>query len=569
MEKRDFLKELNELVLVEDILSVNLKINELKSAFQDFIIEEERKQQVAELEAQETGEETQVNNDLQELKTAFYEIYNTYKEKKTALITAQKLEQEANLRIKKNLIERLRKLISEEENIGLAVSTYKEIHEAWKNVGDISRELRQDIQNEYSKLLESFFFNLKIYRELKEHDLKRNSQLKKEIIAKLQLLLENENVKEIESSIKQLQNEFEEIGPVLQNEWDIIKEEYWKNVKLIYAKINDFYELKRNELTQNIEKKTLLLEEVKRFILEIPNEIQHKEWEEKTQILLEFQNLWKAIGFGTKKENEDLWQQFREQCDIFFSKKKEFFDKIKEENNKIADKKRAIIDKVVAIKDSTEWKKTSDAIIKFQQDWKTIGHAGQKLEQQLWKEFRSACDSFFNHKQKHFEEADKQNEVNLRMKLDVIAQIEAYVPSEDKKQVLSDLRDFSSTFLAIGKVPFKEKDVVFEAYKNAIDTHYKKVKLEGEEKEKMLFQAKMDNLKANPNSEKLIEKERKDIQQQIAILRQDVNQFENNLGFFANSKGADLLKKEVESKINSTKRKIEDYQRKLKLLVHE
>ena len=569
MEKRDFLKELNELVLVEDILSVNLKINELKSAFQDFIIEEERKQQVAELEAQESGEEIQGNNNLQELKTAFYEIYNTYKEKKTALITAQKLEQEANLRIKKNLIERLRKLISEEENIGLAVSTYKEIHEAWKNVGDISRELRQDIQNEYSKLLESFFFNLKIYRELKEHDLKRNSQLKKEIIAKLQLLLENDNVKEVESSIKQLQNEFEEIGPVLQNEWDIIKEEYWKNVKLIYAKINDFYELKRNELTQNIEKKTLLLEEVKRFILEISNEIQHKEWEEKTQNLLEFQNSWKTIGFGTKKENEDLWQQFREQCDIFFSKKKEFFDKIKEENNKIADKKRTIIDKVVAIKDSTEWKKTSDAIIKFQQDWKTIGHAGQKLEQQLWKEFRSACDSFFNHKQKHFEEADKQNEVNLRMKLDVIAQIEAYVPSEDKKQVLSDLRDFSSTFLAIGKVPFKEKDAVFEAYKNAIDAHYKKVKLEGEEKEKMLFQAKMDNLKANPNSEKLIEKERKDIQQQIAILRQDVNQFENNLGFFANSKGADLLKKEVESKINSTKRKIEDYQRKLKLLVHE
>jgi uncharacterized protein YceH (UPF0502 family) len=569
METRNFLEEFERLVSAEDLLTVNNEANELKTAFQDYILEEERKIQVAKLDSEQSGEEFHEDNQLKQLKDTFYSQYNAYKEKKTALLTSQKLEQEANLRIKKNLIDRLKNLIQEEENIGVAVATYKEIHETWKTVGDIPREKRQDIQNEYSKLLESFFFNLKIYRELKEHDLKRNSQLKRELIDRLKKLLQSQTVKEIESSIKQLQNEFDEIGPVVQTEWEEIKQEYWELVKAIYAKINDFYEQKRSELASNIELKKNLLEEVSAFVSELEPDLGVKEWEDNTQILLAFQQKWKEIGFGTKKENEELWQSFRELCDLFFTKKKAFFDTLKEKNAKVEETKRQLIEKVNAIKDSVDWKKTTDEIIRLQNEWKKSGHASQKVEQQLWREFRGACDSFFNHKQKHFEESDKQNEANLSLKKDIIAKIEGYVPSADKKQVLADLRDFSAAFNTIGKVPFKEKDAVYEAYKKAIDKHYQQLKLEGEEKDKAMFQAKMDAIKANPNAEKMIDRERRDLQQQITNLRQEINQFENNLGFFANSKGADSLKKEVEQKINAAKRKIEDYQRKLKLLVNE
>jgi hypothetical protein len=564
MEKNEFLEKIKTLAAAEDILSVNTEINELKSKFQDFLIEEERLRQVELLETENDRlEQEEVSND-DAIKEEFYEIYNEYKNRKTSLLSAQKLEQEANLRLKKNLIERLRKLIQEEENIGVAVSSYKEIHETWKTIGDIPRDQRQDIQNEYSKLLESFFFNLKIYRELKEHDLKRNSQLKKELIEKIKALFAVESIKEIESAIKSLQNEFDEIGPVVQDEWETIKNEYWESVKTIYARIHEFYEGKREELRLNIEKKSTLLEEAKTFLQEVKDLSSTKDWEDKTQTLLQFQNQWKEIGFGTKKENEELWQAFRAVCNEFFDKKKDFYSVLRAENDKIADKKKGLIEKANALRESKEWKETSHTLVKLQQEWKNLGHAGKKLEQVLWKEFRSACDSFFNSKQRHFAEADKENEQNLAVKLDLIAKIEAYQGGDDKKKILDDLRAFSAEFNAIGKVPFKEKDQVYNAYKTAIDAHYSKLKLEGAEKEKAFFEAKMDSLKANPNADKLIDKEKRDLQQNIANLKAEINQFENNLGFFANSKGADALKKEVENKIESAKRKIQEYQRKLK-----
>jgi hypothetical protein len=568
MEKIEFVNRLKTFVSNEDVLAVSRDVNELRSSFEDFCIEEERVHQVSLLEAQDRGEEVDFTKQPDPIKDEFYSLFTEYKEKRTALVTAQKLEQEANLRLKKNLIDRLKALISEEENIGVAVSTYKEIHEAWKNVGDIPREKRQDIQTEYSKLLESFFYTLKIYRELKDHDLKRNAQLKNEIVAKIQALHAVESVKVIESTIKALQNEFEETGPVPTEEWENLKERYWEAVKAVYARIHDFYETKREELRLNIEKKQTLLTEVETFVANLSAE-STKDWEALTATLLGYQDAWKQIGFGTKKENEELWGAFRAACDQFFAQKKVYFESLRASFDKIATAKQTLVDKANALKDSTDWKATSEALVRLQQEWKKLGSAGQRSEQTLWKEFRGACDSFFNAKQKHFEEMDKSNEINLAAKLDIIAKIEAYEAPEDKKQALNDLKEFSAAFNAIGKVPFKEKDTVYNAYKSAIDSHYTKLKLEGEEKEKAFFQSKLDSLKANPNADKLLDREKREFQNQIQTLKQDILQYENNLGFFSNSKGADALKKEVESKINQAKRKIEDYKRKIKLLAGE
>jgi hypothetical protein len=566
MEKTAFIDQLKAYTSQEDVLSVSRDVNELKSKFEDFCIEEERLKQVAFLETQSEGDTAIYERLPDPLKEEFYSIYNAYREQKTAVSTAKKLEQEANMRLKKNLIERLKTLIQEEENIGVAVATYKEIHEAWKQSGDVIREKRQEIQQEYSKLLESFFFNLKIYRELKEHDLKRNFQIKTELVEKIKALNSLESVKEMEASIKALQNEFDETGPVPQEEWENVKNAYWEAVKAVYAKIHEFYEGKREELRLNIERKQALLDETRSFIASIGEVTSTKEWEELTQKLLQFQEDWKKIGFGTKKENEELWAAFRVECDAFFAKKKAFFEGIRSQFDAVASQKKQLVEKVQALKDSTDWKATSEAIVKLQQDWKKLGNAGQRNEQQLWKDFRGACDAFFNAKQKHFEESDKLNETNLAAKLDIISKIEAYEVTDDKKKALDDLKEFSSAFNAVGKVPFKEKDKVYNAYKTAIDAHYTKLKLEGAEKEKAMFQAKMDSLKANPNADKMIDRERKDMQLQIQNLKQEVNQYENNLGFFAKSKGADAMIKEIESKINGAKRKIEEYQRKIKLL---
>ena len=569
MEKQAFLEELKELVSQENLLSVGRNINELRTRFDDYILEEERKKQVAVLEAKANGENVEYEREDDPIRNEFYEVYKEFKNAYSSAIEAKKAIQSENLRQKRALIARLKEVIEKEENIGLAFTAYKEIHEAWKLIGEIDREKRAEVQAEYSRLLEDFFYNMKIYRELKEHDFHRNEQVKLEVIAKIQNLLAAESMKEVESSIKTLQNEWDEIGPVNKERWEEIKAKYLEAVRAIYERINVHYDAKRAIQAENIEKKQALLGTTKELNTSISNLKSVKEWDEATQQLLKIQEAWKLVGFGPKKDNEEIWQLFRAECDTFFAAKKEFFDGLRSGFDAIAEKKQQLIEQANALVSSTDWKKTSEQFINLQKKWKAIGNAGQRNEQRLWKEFRTACDAFFNAKQAFYNEQDALNVSNLTAKQDLIAKIEAYVISEDKQQALADLKDFTNAFNAIGHVPVKEKDAIYNAYKKAIDTHYQSLKLEGDEKEKILFQSKIDTLKSSPNAEKLLEKEKAELRRNIDTLKQDIIQYENNLGFFANSKGANDLKKEVEKKIEHSKRKIEEMKRKIKMIPNE
>ena len=569
MEKQAFLEELKELVSQENLLSVGRNVNELRTRFDDYILEEERKKQVAVLEAKANGENVEYEREDDPIRNEFYEVYKEFKNAYSSAIEAKKAIQSENLRQKRALIARLKEVIEKEENIGLAFTAYKEIHEAWKLIGEIDREKRAEVQAEYSRLLEDFFYNMKIYRELKEHDFHRNEQVKLEVIAKIQNLLAAESMKEVESSIKTLQNEWDEIGPVNKERWEEIKTKYLEAVRAIYERINVHYDAKRAIQAENIEKKQALLGTTKELNTSISNLKSVKEWDEATQQLLKIQEAWKLVGFGPKKDNEEIWQLFRAECDTFFAAKKEFFDGLRSGFDAIAEKKQQLIEQANALVSSTDWKKTSEQFINLQKKWKAIGNAGQRNEQRLWKEFRTACDAFFNAKQAFYNEQDALNVSNLTAKQELIAKIEAYAISEDKQQALADLKDFTNAFNAIGHVPVKEKDGIYNAYKKAIDTHYQSLKLEGDEKEKILFQSKIDTLKSSPNAEKLLEKEKAELRRNIDTLKQDIIQYENNLGFFANSKGANDLKKEVEKKIEHSKRKIEEMKRKIKMIPNE
>jgi hypothetical protein len=568
MENNVWIVELKDLTQKEDALAISREVNELKSRFEDYILEEERKVQVASMEAKETGVELEAI-DFRPLKDAFYEVYNEYKARRKVMIDARNLLESENLTLKRNLINRLKEVIEKEENIGIAYSSYKEIHEAWKKVGDIAREKRDEVQHEYSRLLEDFFYNMKIYRELKEHDLKRNLQLKMEVVAQLEVLKNQESIKEVEGSLKALQNEWEEIGPVVNEEWEALKAKYWEQVRAIYDRVNVFYDIRRTHLLENLNQKKELLSQTIELISTSESNDSIKIWEETTEKLLELQEKWKAVGFGPRRENEAIWQEFRGLCDQFFAKKKQFFGTIQEKFGKIAEVKQRIIDQAIALKDSTDWKNSAEKLVQLQKQWKSCGHAGQKLEQKLWSDFRGACDSFFNNRQKHFEQQDSLLETNLLAKQSIIQNIENYVVSEDKRQVLADLKVFTEAFNTAGKVPMKEKDIIYNAYKTAIDSHYSKLKLEGDEKEKILFQARIDTLASSPDAERLFSREKSEIRQQMEQIKNDMLQYENNLGFFAKSKGADLLRKEVEGKINASKNKIEALKGKLKMIPNE
>jgi hypothetical protein len=567
MEKREFIEKLRELVQSEDLIAVSSDANEVKTKFNDLILEEERQHQVKHLE--EHGPEVPMEPYFDKLNDEFFEVYADFKTRRKEQIEAKKAEENENLKKKRTLIERLRAVISEEENIGTAFSIQKEIQESWKEIGDIAREKRQEIQNEYSRLMEEFFYNMKIYKELKEHDLRRNQQLKTEIIEKLKKLTDQPVIKEIETELKALQHEWEEIGPTFQAEWESIKEEYWSIVKSVYERIKAHYDEKRLEMSKNIELKKDLISKAEAVYAKVQESSSHKDWDTLTAELLALQEEWKTVGFGPRKENEEVWAEFRAVCDRFFAEKKEFYKERQFEYDGIKEQKEALIAQVNELKLSTDWKNTSHKIVSIQKEWKKIGGAGPRYEQKLWKDFRSACDAFFNAKQAHFDALDKANEDNLVKKEDLIKRIEEYVASEDKKDVLEVLKNFAQEFNEIGNVPFKEKDRIYKAFKTALDKHYADLNLKGAEKEQVMFTAKLDTIVSSPDASRLLQEERRSLTQQIQKLEQERRQFENNLGFFASSKGADSLKKEVEKKIAAADKKIEDLKTKLDMIPYE
>ena len=564
MEKASLLESLKNLVQQEDALAVAREVSELRNHFEDVVLEEDRQFQIKQLEAQEKGEPVEERT-ADPVREEFYNLYNEFRDRKGGLQKAKKEAEESNLRRKKALLERLKDVVEKEENIGAAMTAYKEIHDAWKEVGDIPREKRQDIQSEYSRLLETFFYHIKIYRELREHDLHRNHQLKLDVIRRIQDLSKVEHVKDVEQAIKTLQNEWDETGPVGNDAWESLKNAYWDAVRAVYARIQAFYDEKRTELAANLELKKEIARKAAELVKDFAS-TSTKDWDTATASLLALQEEWKKIGFGPRKENEEVWKEFRASCDEFFAKKKAFFDSVRGKFDEVAAKKQQLVDKLEELKHSTEWKKTTDQILAIQKDWKELGSAGQRFEQKLWKEFRAACDHFFEAKQAHFSSKDKEFEGNLTQKMELIDRIKAATIPEDKKEAMTLLKSFATEFNEIGHVPMKEKDRVFNAYKEALDSHYKKLKLEGAEQEKMLFQARLDTMKADPNAERALAREKYDLHDKINRLKSDILQFENNLGFFAKSKGADLLKKEVEGKIAAAQRKIEELKAKIKMI---
>jgi hypothetical protein len=566
MEKAAFLETLKELTQTEDVLKAGRDVQELKSKFEDFLIEEERLAQVAQLEA---GEEVTDNKEVDPIREEFFELFRAFQLKRKDAADLKKELQENNLKAKRALITRLQDIIQNEENIGSAFTAYKEIHEKWKATGDIPREKRDEIQTSYSRLLEQFFYNMKIYRELKEHDLHRNYQLKLELIEKLKTLHAQSSIKELESQLKVLQNEWEEIGPVNDEQWETIKTTYWEEVRSCYTNINAHYDARREKLQANLEAKKTLLETVKDFNAEMESWKDTKDWDAKTKEILSHQEEWKKIGFGPKKENEEVYNEFRTICNAFFDGKKEFFKDIHSEQDALAEKKKKIVARAEAMKTSTDWKKTSEDLRRLQQEWKQVGHCGQRNEQKLWKAFRGACDGFFDNRTKHFEEKDKENEKNLEVKQAIIEKIQAYKPGDDKQQTLTDLKVFSAEFNEAGHVPMKQKDEVYKAFKTAIDGLYDSLQLAGAEKEKIMFEAKIDTMKSNPEAGKLLDREKQDIRKKIDGIKNEINLLENNLGFFGRSKGAEKMKQEYEVKIEKHKEKIESYKRQLKQIPNE
>ncbi len=569
MELQHYTEQIVALSQHEDLLQLGRTASEHKQHFEDLLIELERQEQVKRLEAAEQGQ-TYEEIDYKPQKEAFFEAYNAFVTKRKAQQQLQQTLETQNLKLKRDLITRLKEVIDNEEKIGTAFQAYKEIHETWKKIGAIPREQRETIQKEYSRLLEIFFYNIKIYKELKDHDYRRNKQLKEDLIFKLkQLRVASLEQRDLEAQLHVLQDEWEEIGPVQNEDWELMKTAYWEAVRSIYDKINEHYEAQRQVLKANIDAKKKLVADLAERLKEADQWNNFKHWETQTAFVLDLQAQWKTIGSGSRKDNEAIYQAFRALCDEFFAAKKNFSKEIDAASQEIVTKKKGLIEKAQALSSSTDWKNTADQLKKLQKQWQDFGSAGQRYENKLWKDFRAACNSFFDARQAHFEGQDAEHTENLTAKLALIETLKQFTLPTDKQAALAQLRDFQQQFNAIGQVGLKERQNVYTAFKTRMDELYKDLKLEGQEKERIFFQAKLEGLLASPDKQRLLQSERQEIRKQIDFLQKDIFTLENNLGFFARSKGADQLRLDVEKKVQAAQEKIQGLKAKLKLIPNE
>jgi len=562
MNKEELVQHIEELVKGADTSIYKTQIGLIKVAFHNIQKEEKQLQLNEHIANGGTNENfTPIEDELYARFNNAFAIYKASKAKQEISIEAEK---QKNLIEKQKILDDLKVLIDSEEELKKTYDAFKDLQERWKIIGQVPQKEKNDLWQSYHFLVEKFFAKVKINKELKDLDLKKNLELKISICDKTEeLMLEPSIVKSFQL-LQTYHDSWKEVGPVPLDK----KDEIWQRFSSATEKINqrrqDFYLKLREEQENNYVSKTSLCEKVEQIIEPIPTT--PKEWQDKTNEIYELQKLWKAIGYAPKKVNNEIWNRFRNAINLFFDKKKEFYEKIKDEQTENYNQKVNICIQAEALKTSTNWKKTTDELIRLQQEWKKTGPVSQRFSDKIWKRFRMACDEFFNSKSAYYSNVDKNEEENLKQKQELIKKINEYQFGENNNENLEILKGFQHEWVAIGHDPIKSKDSIQNEFRETINKQYDKLKISSNEKETLNYKSRIEHLKEQPDSKKIISKEINFIATKISSLNNDIKLWENNIGFFAKSKNADILKAELEKKMKHSKNEITVLTEKLKLL---
>lgn len=477
-------------------------------------------------------------------------------------------EQHKNLIVRQEIIAKINDLSQMSSNVGAAIKMLQELQTQWKETGAVSSHKYKELQSEYSKVVENFYYNLKIFRELQEHDLKKNFELKEELLGKIKGIVSLENIKEAERLIKIYRNDWEEIGPVPNEKWDILKGEYRKALDEVYGKIKAFYNAAEELKEGNLQAKKNLVEKAKALLAESVGGNVGK-WNETTNKLIEVQNEWKTIGRTTQKDNDIVWNEFRTVCDDFFTKKKEYFNVVHEKQGEVKKVKMELIEKAEVLQTSTDWQKTTQDLIRLQDNWKKQHLINEREEGKLFFRFRKACNAFFDAKKAHLDAQGASQEGNVKGKEEIVERINAFTLTDDASENVKALKQFSVDWNSGGQIPFKDRKRLNELFYNKLDELYEKLNLTKNEKIILQFKNKLERLLLAENAKELLQREADFLKKQIDEVQNAMKTYENNLGFFKNAKKDNPLLKEVNEKIDAEKQKIADFTAKRKLVVEE
>ena len=522
-----------------DSMARSKEAEAIKSAFYKLLIKLKGENPVE-------GEESSINNPFEAVEQNFKALYGDYKKERAEFNRKQDEQREMNLSAKKTIIDDLRALVENQEDVSSQFPAFREIQNRWREAGPVPATAYRDINDQYQYLVEKFYDMVKINRDLRDLDFRKNLEAKLAFCDAAEKLAENDNIVNAFHELQKLHEQWKEFGPVAKEKRD----EIWNRFKAATAVINKRYQAHfeglKDKQAENLVAKTKLCERVE--ALADQEVINSGEWNTISKAIEDIQSEWRKIGFATKKDNQKVYDRFRAACDKFYTRKREFYSEFKDSMNDNLDKKMDIIRQAEELKSSTDWKKATDQFISLQKQWKEIGAVPRKKSEQLWKRFRAACDEFFAERDK---QAKPENDYygNLKLKKKLIEEIEAFVATDSETSNGDAMRDFNERWQAIGHVPFKEKDNINAAFRKAMQEKFP------------LFVQKS----AGPARQGRAPKSPKDILiEKYHTLQQDIITYENNIGFFSASKNSEPLIKQMKERIEEAKAELKQLEEQIR-----
>ena len=473
-------------------------------------------------------------------------------------------DKEANLQKKYDIIEEIKSLINNKESINKTFHDFRELQNRWREIGLVPQAKLKDLWDTYHHHVENFYDFIKINKELRDLDLKKNLETKMEICEKSEELLVEPSIIKAFNILQKYHEQWREVGPVPRDKKDELWERFKNATSIINKKHQDYFEGRKSEQKKNLDAKIALCEKVEE-IAKAEIEI-HRDWDDRSKELIELQKVWRTIGFAPKKDNNKIYERFRIASDKFFDRKREFYNQNKEEQQNNLQMKTDLCIQAEALKDSTDWKKTADEFISIQKAWKEIGPVPRKFSDVIWKRFRSACDFFFENKSKHFSSIDGEQSENLKLKRALLEEVKQFALTGDDNADLDKLKDFQRRFTEIGHVPFKDKDSIQNEFRDVINRHFDTLRIDEKRRNLMKFKNKVVNNTSSGRGQNKMRFEREKYMTKLKQMETDLALLDNNIGFFANTKNASALIDDVNQKIVNTKEKIEFLKEKIRIM---
>ena len=504
----------------------------------------------------------QIEEDQDELRLK--ELLKKYRQLRSEQTEKLEADKEKNLAEKHRIIEELKALTVSNEFANETFHKFRELQNSWRSIGPVPQSHLKDLWETYHHHVEVFYNYIKINKELRDLDLKKNLEQKIILCEKAEELLMDPSIVKAFKTLQKLHEEWREIGPVVPE----MKNEIWERFKDVTSKLNkkhqEYFESQKDDQKKNLEQKIVLCEKAEEITAKELGTA--SEWDKSSQEMVELQKTWRTIGFAPKKDNAKIYNRFRSVCDQFFIKKRDYFAQSREEHSNNMQLKEDLCIQAEALKESTKWKETTEDMIELQKKWKQTGPVPRKYSDSVWKRFRTACDYFFDKKAEHFNSVDSDYAKNLADKLALIEEITQFSGSDSAEENFETMKEFQRRWSRIGFVPIKHKDDIQKKYREAISKKFDELHLEDSHKNLKNYRHKLEQVSGSPKGDRKLKIEREKMFVRIKQLESEIITLENNIGFFSKSSNAESMITEVRKRIERTKEEIDTIEEKIRII---